>query len=162
MRIDPRTLIAPLVGALVLVLIIQNTLGALRASGAWAPRGSTPVVRPESPYARLDRMLAQKHEPGPATLRDPFGFASAPTPQPHPRPRPTPRPAPVEPARPTLTGVIYESNDPRATVRFEGRDFTVRENSLFADFRVLSIRPGEVVVERGGQRMVLTLQRKGD
>lgn len=161
MRIDPRTLIAPLVGALVLVLIIQNTLGALRASGAWAPRGSTPVVRPEPPYARLDRMLAQKHEP-PTTLRDPFGFAAATTPQPHPRPRPTPRPAPVEPARPTLTGVIYESNDPRATVRFEGRDFTVRENSLFADFRVLSIRPGEVVVERGGQRIVLTLQRKGD
>jgi hypothetical protein len=145
-----------------MILIIQHTLGALRASGAWAPRGSTPVAQPESPYARLDRMLAQRREAAPTTLRDPFGFAPVSTTQPTPRPRPTPRPAPVEPARPTLTGVIYEANDPRATVRFEGRDFTVRENSLFADFRVLSIRPGEVVVERGGQRMVLTLQRKGD
>jgi hypothetical protein len=162
MRVDHRSLIAPQVGGIVLVLIVQQTMPALRSSGAWVPRSSTPTLRPESPYSRLDRMLAQKRVPQGETVRDPFGFGTSGATQTTPRPRQTPRPTPVEPSRPTLTGVIYDPGDARATIRFEGRDFTVRENSLFADFTVLSIRPGEVVVERGGQRMVLRLDRKGD
>jgi hypothetical protein len=71
-----------------------------------------------------------------------------------------PPPAPV-PEEPTLTAIIWDQ-DPRATVRWDGRDFSVRENSLFADFTVKSIRPTEVVLERGGQQVVLRLAKKGD
>jgi len=162
MKFDLRTVVAPLVGLTVLVLVVQQTLGALRASGSWAPANSTPVIRPENPYGRLDRMLAQRPAPATGSFRDPFGYLVAPVVHTT-RPRTsTGTPPPVEPPRPTLTSVIYEAEDPRATIRFEGRDFTVRENSLFADFTVVSIRPGEVVVQRDGQQTVLRLARKGE
>lgn len=162
MKLDPRTVVAPLVGLTVLVLVVQQTLGALRASGSWAPSNNAPMIRPESPYGRLDRMLAQRPAPPQSALRDPFGYpVAAVTPTVRPSKSPEP-PKPVEPSRPTLTSVIYETGDARATIQYEGRDFTVRENSLFADFTVVSIRPGEVVVQRGGQQTVLRLARKGE
>ncbi len=162
MKLDARMVVAPLVGVTVLVLVVQQTLGALRASGSWTPSNNTPVIRPESPYGRLDRMLAQRPAPAATSMRDPFGYpvvAVVPTPRPSKNAGP---PKPVEPSRPTLTSVIYETGDARATIQFEGRDFTVRENSLFADFTVVSIRPGEVVVQRDGQQTVLRLARKGE
>jgi len=76
----------------------------------------------------------------------------------HTEPKPI---APVEPPQPSLTAIIWD-DDPRATVRWDGRDFSVRANSLFADFTVKSIRPTEVVLERGGQQMVLRLIKKGE
>jgi hypothetical protein len=60
-----------------------------------------------------------------------------------------------------LTSIVWD-NDPRATVRWEGRDYSVRENSLFADFRVTGIRRDQVVLERGGERLVLRLPQKGE
>ncbi len=169
MKIDPRSLVAPLVGIMVLVLVVQSTMGALRASGAWQASART-RVQPENPYANLDAMLSQPpSDPVPAAVRDPFGFGSSGTPAARstaPRPKkpttvtPASAPAPV-PEQPTLTAIIWDQ-DPRATVRWEGRDISVRENTLFADFTVKSIRPTEVVLERDGQQVVLTLAKKGD
>jgi len=166
MKIDPRSLIAPLFGLLVLVLVVQNTASALKASGSWQPESKT-RVRPESPYARLDLILSQAGTtPLPEALRDPFGYGMAaqrvPDKQVATRRHTEPKPiAPVEPPQPSLTAIIWD-DDPRATVRWDGRDFSVRANSLFADFAVKSIRPTEVVLERGGQQMVLRLIKKGE
>jgi hypothetical protein len=163
MKIDPRTLLAPLVGVLALVVMLQQTLGALRASGAWRPENPL-TTRPESPYARLDALLS---EPMPSDAaqpsRNPFEFGSAPlagrpsSARPGRRPPPQPQPPP----QPVLTAIIWDE-DPRATVRYGGRDFSVRVNSLFAEFTVKSIRPTEVVLDRNGQPVVLRLRSKGE
>jgi len=165
MKIDPRSLVAPLFGVLVLVLMVQNTASALKASGTWQPQ-SKQRVRVENPYARLDMILSRAESTAlPEALRDPFGYGTvAPrTPGPvAPRREPAPKPVvPVEPPQPSLTAIIWD-DDPRATVRWDGRDFSVRANSVFADFTVKSIRPTEVVLERSGQQMVLRLIKKGD
>ena len=166
MRIEPRTLAVPLVAGLVLVLALQQTLGALRMSGSWHMRGHTPKVRSDDPYSFIDELLAS-HPPAIAVdqLRNPFAFGAAPKPAgtaeaPH-RPTQAVRVTPTGPPPPVLTAIVWD-NDPRATVRYDGRDFSVRENSLFADFRVTSISSTKVVLERNGEAIVLTLPPKGD
>ena len=72
------------------------------------------------------------------------------------RPTTTPSAAP-----PVLTAIIFD-NDPRATIRYDGRDYPVRVNSLFADFRVVRIAADEVVLDRAGETLVLKLPSKGD
>jgi hypothetical protein len=47
-KIDPRSLIAPLVGVLVLVLVVQSTLAALKASGAWQAPSKRSAIRSTS------------------------------------------------------------------------------------------------------------------
>lgn len=162
MRIAPQALLPPLVAIFVAVVVVQQTSSALRSSGAW--RGRTPVQTPRrvDPYTRLDDLVAAP----PSNLvvsRDPFVFggmirAEAGPANPVRRPVvPTPPPAP---AVPVLTSIIFDE-DPRATVRYNGRDFSVRQNSLFADFRVASISATQIVLDRGGQPLVLTLGSKG-
>jgi hypothetical protein len=41
-------------------------------------------------------------------------------------------------------------------------DYSVRTNTLFADFRVVSITAQWVVLDRGGESLVLRLPVKGD
>ena len=103
-------------------------------------------------------------------LRDPFGYGASTPVVSHPERRPRrPNPGPVavvpapapEPEQPTLTAIIWDE-DPRATVRWNGRDFSVRQNSLFDDFVVKHIGPDQVVLERGGQELVLRLVKKGE
>jgi hypothetical protein len=53
-----------------------------------------------------------------------------------------------------LTAIVAD-NDPRAVIRYEDRNFTVKAGDLFADFRVVSITASEVVLESNGQRYVL-------
>jgi hypothetical protein len=65
------------------------------------------------------------------------------------------------PPKPTLTSIVWDA-DPRATVRYEGNDYSVRANSLFADFRVTSITANQVVLDRNGEQIVLTLNPKGE
>ena len=162
MKLDAKILVPPLVAALVLVLTLQLTMSALKISGAWKgkPRGAQP--RPPDPYGRLDVLLSRSTiDPPPDGLRDPFAYGG---------PRPTvatARPVaprilvPPPPPRPVLTSIIWD-NDPRATIRYNERDFSVRVNSLFADFRVKTITSTQVVLERGGEPLVLTLRSKGD
>ncbi len=163
MKLSPNTFIPPLAALIVGVIVVQQTSEALKSSGAWKVRvPSAVVVRPD-PYARLDDLVSRPPVGTPAP-RDPFAFGGAirvevgPTNTVHRPLAPTPAPAP---ALPTLTAIIWD-NDPRATIRFNGRDFSVRENSLFADFRVASISATQVVLERDGQSVVLMLNSKGD
>jgi len=79
----------------------------------------------------------------------------------HRQPAPVAAAPPAQAPQPLLTSIIWDA-DPRATVRWDGRDFPVRENSLFADFIVKSIRRDEVVLERDGQQLVLKLTKKGE
>jgi hypothetical protein len=132
----------------------------------WESRSRAPRVRVEDPYLQLDRALSRSlHHPETDRLRDPFAFgASAPAAVTGPARAQTvaPLPAPPpEPPRPVLTSIIWD-NDPRATLRYADRDYSVRVNSLFADFRVKSITSTQVVLERNGESLVLTLRRKGE
>lgn len=165
MKINAGKLLVPLVAAAVLVLTFQQTVSALKTSGTWQ-RVRHPKKKSEDPYARIDRVLARAGPPMPAEgVHDPFVFGEARGPRTvtasvhH---APTGPSKPVAPSRPTLTSIIFDA-DPRATVRYDGRDFSVRENSLFADFRVRSIAANQVVLENNkGETMVLTLRPRGD
>ena len=165
MTFQPRNLLVPAVAVIVLVLTIQQTLGALRASGSWQPHAHTPSVRAEDPYTRVDDLFAQDHNAAPPDgVRNPFAFGAArpATTATGPAKPVTPKPVvPAAPPKPTLTSIVWDS-DPRATVRYDGRDFSVRVNSLFADFKVKSITSNEVVLDRSGETIVLSLRPKGD
>lgn len=165
MKLDARVLLPPLLAALVLFLTLRQTSEALRLSGAWQRRTAA-VARPEDPYARLDVRIADPHpEVQTETLRDPFAYGPAPRPRVTPGPR-TPRPAPppvVEPERPVLTSITWSDDaDPRATLRYNDRDYSVGVGSLFDEFTVRSITETRVVLMRDGQPVVLTLRSKGE
>ncbi|HUK64947.1 MAG TPA: hypothetical protein VLV15_16530 [Dongiaceae bacterium] len=161
MKLDARSWVAPIVALVVLALVLNLTLVALRTSGVW--NRAKVAFRPVkvTPYARLDQVLANRPVPGAtASLRDPFSFGPAPqvanvTPRVH---HPV---APPPPPQPVLTSIVWDA-DPRATIRWSGRDYSVRANSLFADFRVVSITAQQVVLERGGENLVLRLPVKGE
>ena len=165
MKLTPRNVLVPLVALVVLGLTLQQTLAALRASGSWRPRSTAPQVRSEDPYTRVDDLFAQDHNAAPPDgVRNPFAFGAArpATTATGPAKPVTPKPVvPAAPPKPTLTSIVWDS-DPRATVRYDGRDFSVRVNSLFADFKVKSITSNEVVLDRSGETIVLSLRPKGD
>ncbi len=153
MKIDPRRLIGPLAAFLLLAFTLQQTSDALRRSGAWRKHESS-ARKTVSPFARLDTELSRRAQlETTAPERDPFDFQKTRTTQATTARRPQPRtPAPAP--RPVLTAIIFD-NDPRALVRFDGRDYTVRDNSLFADYRVVRITREEVVLDKGGESLVL-------
>lgn len=147
--------LAPAFAVGLFAFVVWQTLQALQASGVWrfGPRTvAAPVV---DPLTSLDGLVARSQA---ATFggasRDPFGYgAAAPRPGPD---RPVVR-KPVEPpppAVPVLTAIVYDA-DPRAIVRWQGREFTVRVNGLFDDFVVLSITREQVVLRRGSENIVL-------
>jgi hypothetical protein len=57
---------------------------------------------------------------------------------------------------PVLTSIVWDA-DPRATIRFNGRDYSVRQAALFDDYRVVSITRDQVVLDRLGESLVLRL-----
>ena len=160
MRIDPKSLIAPFLALLILVLVLTQTMQSIRQSGMWRTRPRE-QRRADNPYGALDDILANRGATTPPeNLRDPFAFGNARVPVavvPS-GPRTTREPAPSAPVRPVLTSIIFDA-DPRATIRYGGRDFSVRENSLFADFRVAQITNSQVTLDRNGELLVLTLRR---
>ena len=58
MKIRPRRLVTPLIALALFAVTVQQTGGALRASGTWSAI-STEGVAPD-PYARLDGILARR------------------------------------------------------------------------------------------------------
>lgn len=162
MRLDLARLLGPLLAALVLVIILQQTLGALRAGGVWGQRHST-VAPVTSPFARIEGLLAPGSRRTDPALRDPFAFGRAPAPVVTRRPvAPRPAPAPAAPARPVLTSIVWIESNPSATLRWNGRDYPVQTNTLFDEFQVLSITRNQVTLVRGGETLVLQLPKKGD
>ena len=162
MRFDLARLLGPLVAALVLVLILRQTLGALRASGVWNHRhmAGAPAA---SPFARIEGLLAPATNGRRAALRDPFVFARAAA---HVEPRrpevAQPEPPPVAPAQPVLTSIVWLESNPSATLSWNGRDYPVQTNTLFDEFQVQSITRTQVTLVRGGETLVLQLPTKGD
>jgi hypothetical protein len=158
-KFTPGQLIPPVLGVLTLAIVLNVTLGAINTSGAWK-RTTTRRAATASPYLRLSRILASA-APAPVPERDPFTLVSAAAPT-TPRTN-TPRVVrvPPPPPRPVLTSIVWDA-DPRATLRYGGRDYSVRTNTLFSDFRVLSITRDQVVLERGGEQITLRLSLKGE
>lgn len=168
MRFDIRQFFAPLVAVLVLALTVTQTVSAVKSAGVWQSRGKGSTIAPVDPYAVLDaELMRTQTQPPLAEMRDPLGYAgtrvAVNTGPRVPRPTKTVATTPAIPIapRPVLTSIIWD-NDPRATIRYDGRDFSVRENSLFADFKVSKITSTQVVLERRGAPMVLSLRSKGD
>ena len=162
MRFDPARLLAPLAAALVLVLVLQQTLGALRVGGVWGQH-RTANAPAASPFTRIEGLLAPTASGLAAVTRDPFAFGRAPAPVATHRPAaPRPAPAPVAPARPVLTSIVWLESNPSATLRWNGHDYPVQTNTLFDEFRVLSITRNQVTLVRGGEILVLQLPKKGE
>ena len=157
MNRDPLGLLVPVVALALLAFVVADTLSALRSAGAFSPESRGSALAPPDPFAGLDRRLeANSAGPSPRDVRDPFSNAPAPTPvvpENPVRPRRTTTPPPPPP-RPTLTAIVFD-NDPRALLLWDGRQYTVRAGSLFDDFRVASITRDRVVLERGGETIVL-------
>ncbi|MCC6348252.1 MAG: hypothetical protein IT347_01505 [Candidatus Eisenbacteria bacterium] len=162
MNRDVGRFLGPLFAIAVFAFVLWQTLQALQASGVWrfgAPRAVVPVT---DPLASLDGLVSRTQALGfDDASRDPFGYGAA---QPGPGGDQTVRRrvvTPPPPAQPVLTAIIYD-NDPRAIVRWEGRDFTVHTGMLFADFTVVSIAPEQVVLRRGAENLVLRRKPQGD
>jgi len=161
MRLDPTRLLGPLAALLVLVLVVQQTMGALQAAGVW--RRSPPTAPRANPYAHIEDLLASGGAPAAASTRDPFVFGRAPAPPPARRPAaPRPAVAPVVPERPRLTSIVWLEGNPSATIRWKDRDYPVQVNTLFDEFRVRRITRDRVILEREGETLVLQLPKKGD
>jgi hypothetical protein len=163
-KFSARELVLPLIAVAVLALMLQQTLAALRDSGSWQARPRVPRAVTNDPYTRVDELFAQNQvDTRLDGLRNPFAFGAAKVVPVEDNHHTVVRvaPHPPAPAQPTLTAIIWD-NDPRASVRYDGRDFSVRVNSLFADFRVKSISADQVVLDRNGETIVLGLRPKGD
>jgi len=162
MRLDPARLVGPVVATLVLVIVLQQTLGALRVAGVWGPRRAT-VAPPASPFARIESLLLAAPGGPAGAMRDPFSFGRAPAPVAARRPAaPRPAAAPVAPARPVLTSIVWLESNPSATLRWNGRDYPVQVNTLFDEFQVRNITRNQVTLSRGDEILVLQLPKKGD
>jgi hypothetical protein len=158
MRIEARLLVAPVLAVASLAIVGQLTAAALRISGAWRRPEAAARVTATHPYAALDQALALRSAPAPeAPARNPFAFGGAEV-APQPARTTSRRPAPpAPPPVPLLTSIVWD-HDPRATVRWDGREYSIRPNSLFADFRVVSISRERVTLDRNGETLVLTLR----
>ncbi|MFN8586237.1 MAG: hypothetical protein U0704_00410 [Candidatus Eisenbacteria bacterium] len=160
MNRDIGWLLAPLVALAVFAFVLVQTLAALESSGVWSRGRRVAAVAADDPLVLLDATIA----PLPAAVaptRDPFATGSAPvntTPAASGPKKPAPPPAP---ARPVLTAIVYDA-DPRALVRWQGRDYSVRAGGLFDVFQVVSISRDQVVLKRGDESIVLQRKPQGD
>ena len=157
--------ISPLVAMLVLGVVVAQTLAALQVTGAFGWHASVPRATVAPAYQSLDHAI-DRHDASftLAGLRDPFGyghagadrFAAASPPPPRPRPDPV-----VVVALPVLTAIVWD-NDPRALVRWQQREWTVREGGLFDEFQVVSITRDQVTLRRGDETLVLNRRNPGE
>jgi len=143
-----------------LALTIVLTAFALRDAGAWVRQGHAIAPAVEDPIVALDRDLgAVSGLPAAAGLRDPFGLAVPVTPER--RHTVAVRHAPPPPPSPVLTAIVWDA-DPRALIRWSGREWTVRAGMQFDVFQVTSITRTQVVLKRGDESVVLTRQPQGE
>jgi hypothetical protein len=159
-NVDLKPLFAPLIALAILAVIGLQTSDALRNSGAWTTNRRSVKVASPDPYARLEAQITAPARDVPlASLRDPFSYTRAPVATSHAPARPR---IPPPPPRPVLTAILQAENDPRALLRYGDRDYTVRTGDLFSDFKVVSIAADQVVLDRGGQRLILHRPTKGE
>jgi len=168
MKRSPMEVLPSLIALAVLLVLGAQTFRALRVTGAFGfgSRGSRAVVAPA--FRTLESQLAAPRVTAPtAALRDPFMFGpatdddsrKAPTAAvPPARVRAT---APAAPPQPVLTAILYD-NDPRALIRWQDRDWTVRQGGLFDEFQVVAITRTQVTLRRGNETLVLQRRNPGD
>ncbi len=167
MNRDASTWVSPLVAILVLAIVVVQTLGALKTTGAfgWQPPAARVTVAPA--YQSLDRAIDRQD--GSFTLvdlRDPFAYGRpqgsadgrAGDPPPPRRPKPV---AIVVPAMPVLTAIVWDA-DPRALVHWQDRTWTIRAGGLFDQFEVVSITREQVTLRRGDETLVLRQRNYGE
>ena len=162
MNRDIGRFIAPLLALALMALVVTQTLQALHESGVWRIGVRKAFVAPADPLAALDGLVTRAQAPTfSGASRDPFGYGLVAT-----RPggdrlvvrRPlVPRPPPL----PVLTAIVYDA-DPRAIVRWDGREYTVRQEGIFAEFVVESITRDQVVLKRGPEKIVLRRKPQGE
>jgi hypothetical protein len=162
MKLDARALIAPLIAILSLVLVTQRTMDALHRAGLWSGAGHSGVVRNDDPYARLDQAIAHSAAmPATSGTRDPFFYVYAQTAVSHHTTHAHGPVAPPPPPPPVITAIIWD-NDPRALIRLNGHEYTVRSGAQFADYRVIAITRDQVTLDQNGAIMVLNRTTKGE
>lgn len=164
---NPVTWLTALVALALFGLAVFVTIDALKASGAWSsafrPRARAFVPSEPDPFANVSVLLERPLPALPAgtQLRDPFSAGSTPATiasrKPVVRKPAVPAPAP----RPVLTAIVWDS-DPRAVLRWKGRDLTVHSGGLFDDFQVLDITRDHVTLRRGTESIVLQRKLQGD
>ncbi len=162
---DPGTWLSPIVAVLVMAAAVAQTLSALGVTGAFGWQASTPPPVISPAYQAVDQAM-DVHDPAFTLqgLRDPFMYAHPPddnngsAPAPPPRTKPVPAPVVV---LPVLTAIVWDA-DPRALVRWKGREWTVREGGLFDEFQVASISRDQVTLRRADSSLVLTRRNPGE
>jgi hypothetical protein len=153
LRTTFRKFAGALASLLLLTLTLTQTIAALRQAGAWSPPAAAAKTPVQDRYAAIDQAVGRRLAMADAgQLRNPFSFVErrvvvVPAP---PKLRPKPQAIP----EPLLTAIIFDA-DPRALIMFEGQNYTVRANSLFADYSVVRITRDEVVLDQNGKRKVL-------
>ena len=162
MSLDPRALLKPIVALGVLVLITAQTQGALKRSGVWGRPKPARVVTGD-PFGQLDRDLALVDSSSAPPVRDPLAFGAGAALRVAVLPASSRTRVQAIPGAPppVLTAIVWDE-DPTASIRLLGHDYTVRVNSLFADYLVTSIARDQVVLSHDGASLVLKLQSKGD
>lgn len=158
MNLDLRTVLRAAAAVAMLAVVATQTLGAVKQYGAWSSKAVS-VQRPDDPYLGFEEQLARPEPAIPfAVLRDPFAYASSSRAEGHALAE---RAMISAPPTPVLTAIIWD-NDPRASIQWDGRDYSVRTNSQFADYQVMSIRRDEIVLAQGDQTLVLRIHKKGE
>lgn len=171
MNRNANALVLPLLAIAVLAVIASQTVGALQASGAWGgmfhAHGHGAGAAADDPFAVTAALL--DHAPPPADasrLRDPFTLGAAPAAAPAAAPgkkggAPRVPAAPPAPPRPVLTAIVWDA-DPRAVIRWQGRDYTVHSGALFDAFQVVAITRDQVTLSRGSETILLQRKPQGD
>lgn len=154
--------ISPLVALVVLGVAVTQTLDSLGATGAFGLRVAPMRVEVPLPYQEVDRAIELRDRASrPGRVPNPFSFS---------RGDPVPSVAPVVPAPvviappppvPVLTAIVWD-NDPRALVRWNGREWTIREGGLFDEFQVMRISREQVTLRRGEATLVLHRRNLGE
>jgi hypothetical protein len=156
--------VSPIVAVVVLAVVTAQIFAALQVTGAFGWHAAAPRVLTSPAYRSLDRAI-DRHDPSFTLegLRDPFVYGASGahdgTDPPLPR-RPKPAP-PVVLAVPVLTAIVWDS-DPRALIRWNEREWTVREGGLFDEFQVVRITRDHVTLRRGEETLELHRRNPGE
>ena len=151
-----------LLGLAVFGLVASQTLAGLGVTGAFGWRVAPVRVEVHAAYRAIEGALEHRdHAPRPGTLRDPFLYSrvvaasSGPS-----RPRTGTTPARAQTA-PLLTAIVWD-DDPRALVRWNSREWTIREGGLFDEFQVVRISRDQVTLRRGEATLLLKRPNPGE
>jgi hypothetical protein len=156
--------VSPIVAVVVLAVVTAQIFAALQVTGAFGWHAAAPRVLTSPAYRSLDRAI-DRHDPSFTVegLRDPFMYGASgahdgndpPLPR---RQKPAP---PVVLAVPVLTAIVWDS-DPRALIRWNEREWTVREGGLFDEFQVVRITRDHVTLRRGEETLELHRRNPGE